>query len=163
MKISKRQLRKLIHESVLKEDNPFSTAYKYYSKKSIGDVADDVAGLGRDLAMPDIVAEKVNEYRSELLNQVEKETEQIIEDLIMQSIEEAFEQVDFVSMIPEEYSEYSEYIEPLARGANEYLRDMKEDVDKVAQESADCVKKVVSRTVRTKLELAFPALDKFGG
>lgn len=157
MKLTRRQLRLLIDNTVISEEKGIlDTAYDYWRKKTLGDAGDDVVDLAKDIAIPDETAKKYNAYRREILDQVEEEVEKRVESLIVDNIKSSFESIDMVGLLPDEYK--NEYTLEIAKSADDYLHDMGADISNVALEIADCSKKIVARHVRAKLEKEFPPM-----
>ena len=70
MKLTRRQLRSLIENTIISEEKGIlGTTYDYWAKKTLSGAGDDVIGLAKDVAIPDAVARKYNAYRREIFDQ----------------------------------------------------------------------------------------------
>jgi len=144
MHITRRQLKFLINEAVINEEDLF------------GIDIDGLIDLAKDYAIPDELANSYNTYREELINQAVLAAEAQVEQLVLDSLDSAFASIDLEAMMPPEYK--NEYTERLAKEANDYVHDMGKDTNVIAQEIADCAKKVVARHLRAKLNTMFPKM-----
>ena len=161
MKLTRRQLRSLIENTIISEEKGIlGTTYDYWAKKTLSGAGDDVIGLAKDVAIPDPVARKYNAYRREIFDQAEEEVKESIKSMIVDNIESSFASIDMIRLLPPEYKH--EYTLEIAKAANKYLHDMGSDVTAISSEVAEYAKKIITRYLRAKLENKFPPMpDSF--